>query len=172
MRIGLVILPHEPWAVARERWKTADELGFHHAWTYDHLTWRSFRERSWFGAIPTLTAAATLTRRIRLGTLVATPNFRHPVSFAKEAMTLDDISQGRLTLGLGAGSESFDASALGQKPWSPRERADRFAEFVELLDRLLVERATTVQGRFYSAGFFLNVSFNDSLPGNRALAPG
>jgi alkanesulfonate monooxygenase SsuD/methylene tetrahydromethanopterin reductase-like flavin-dependent oxidoreductase (luciferase family) len=151
MRFGVVILPDARWSVASERWRIAEQLGFHHAWTYDHLTWRTLRDKPWFGALPTLTAAATVTSRIRLGTLVASPNFRHPVPFAKELMTLDDISGGRLTAGLGAGGVGFDASALGQEPWTARERADRFEEFVTLLDRLLREPSTSYRGRFYSA---------------------
>ncbi len=151
MRIGVVILPDARWAEARERWESAERLGFHHAWTYDHLTWRSLRDHAWFGAVPTLAAAAGVTSQIRLGTLVASPNFRHPVPFAKELMTLDDLSGGRFTLGIGAGALSFDATALGQEAWSPRERADRFEEFVTLLDRLLCEPAMSFEGRFYSA---------------------
>ncbi|MEX2207323.1 MAG: LLM class flavin-dependent oxidoreductase [Myxococcota bacterium] len=146
-----MILPEERWSAARDRWRAAEDLGFHHAWTYDHLTWRTFRDKIWFGAVPTLAAAAETTSRLRLGTLVASPNFRHPVPFAKELMTLDDISNGRFTLGLGAGSDGFDALALGTKPWLPRERADRFEEFVALLDQLLKEPATTYEGRYYSA---------------------
>ena len=93
----------------------------------------------WFGAVPTLTAAAAVTTRMRLGTLVTSPNFRHPVTLAKDLMTLDDVSQGRVTLGIGAGGSGFDATALGQEAWSPRERADRFGEFVALLDQLLTQ---------------------------------
>jgi alkanesulfonate monooxygenase SsuD/methylene tetrahydromethanopterin reductase-like flavin-dependent oxidoreductase (luciferase family) len=151
MRVGLVILPSARWSEARERWQAAEALGFHHAFTYDHLTWRSFRDASWFGAVPTLAAAALATERIRLGTLVASPNFRHPVPFAKEVMSLDDLASGRLLLGLGAGGSGFDATALGQPAWSPRERAERFAEFVELLDRLLSQPRTSFDGRFYHA---------------------
>jgi alkanesulfonate monooxygenase SsuD/methylene tetrahydromethanopterin reductase-like flavin-dependent oxidoreductase (luciferase family) len=101
--------------------------------------------------VPTLVAASLVTERIRLGTLVASPNFRHPVTFAKELMTLDDVSEGRLTVGIGAGGEGWDATMLGQDAWSRRERADRFTEFVELLDRLLREPAVSHRGRFYSA---------------------
>jgi alkanesulfonate monooxygenase SsuD/methylene tetrahydromethanopterin reductase-like flavin-dependent oxidoreductase (luciferase family) len=132
-------------------WRRAEALGFEHAWTYDHLTWRSFRDSAWFGAIPTLTAAALATEHIRLGTLVASPNFRHPVPFAKELVTLDDISGGRLTLGIGAGGSGWDATMLGQTAWSPRERTDRFVEFIKLLDQLLRQPVTSYQGRFYSA---------------------
>src|SRR5262249_23648761 len=58
---------------------------------------------------------------------------------------------GRLTLGIGSGGTNFDASALGQKPWSRRERTERFEEFVELLDRLLSQAATTHAGHYYAA---------------------
>ncbi|WP_411081681.1 LLM class flavin-dependent oxidoreductase [Streptomyces sp. cmx-18-6] len=152
MRLSTVILPIDRWHDGgRDKWRRAEELGFHTAYTYDHLSWRSFRDRTWFGAIPTLTAAATATRRLRLGTLVTSPNFRHPVTLAKELISLDDVSGGRVTLGIGAGGSGFDATALGQEAWTPRERADRFGEFVPLLDRLLTEGAVTQEGTHYSA---------------------
>lgn len=151
MRVGVVILPELRWPEARGVWRQAEELGFDHAWTYDHLAWRSLRDSPWFGAIPTLTAAATVTEHIRLGPLVASPNFRHPVPFAKELMTLDDVSNGRLTLGIGSGGTGWDATMLGDEPWSARERTERFEEFVMLTDRLLRERATSYEGRYYSA---------------------
>lgn len=152
MRVGVVILPELRWPDAGRRWRRAEELGFDHAWTYDHLAWRSLRDGPWFGAIPTLTASAMVTDRIRLGTLVASPNFRHPVPFAKELMTLDDIAGGRLTVGIGAGGTGWDAEMLGVDPWSPRERSERFAEFVALTDELLRNPASASStGRYYSA---------------------
>ena len=153
MRVGIVILPELRWAQAQERWRRAEEYGFAHAWTYDHLAWRDLADGPWFDAIATLTAAATATRTIRLGTLVASPNFRNPVHFAREVTALDDISGGRLTLGLGAGAAapSFDALVLGHPPLSPRQRTDRYAEFVELLDTLLRSERTTWRGQYYEA---------------------
>ncbi|WP_035847103.1 LLM class flavin-dependent oxidoreductase [Kitasatospora azatica] len=151
MRLSTVILPIHRWGEGQKIWRRADDLGFHAAYTYDHLSWRSFRDAPWFGAIPTLTAAATATERIRLGTLVTSPNFRHPVTLAKEAVTVDDVSGGRLTIGIGAGGIGFDATALGQEAWTGKERADRFGEFLPLLDKLLRQDATTETGRYYSA---------------------
>ncbi|MEU5685244.1 LLM class flavin-dependent oxidoreductase [Streptomyces venezuelae] len=155
LRLSTVILPVHRWNEGgREQWLRAEELGFHTAYTYDHLAWRTFRDGPWFGAVPTLTAAATVTERLRLGTLVTSPNFRHPVTLAKELISLDDISGGRITLGIGAGGNGFDATTLlkgDEEPWTPRERADRFGEFVPLLDRLLTEDAVTYEGTFYSA---------------------
>ncbi|MFF9568528.1 LLM class flavin-dependent oxidoreductase [Streptomyces sp. NPDC014685] len=154
MRLSTVILPVHRWAEGQKIWWRAEDLGFHAAYTYDHLSWRSFRDGPWFGAIPTLTAAATATQNMRLGTLVTSPNFRHPVTLAKELITLDDVSDGRVTLGIGAGGNGFDAMTLrraDEEPWTPRERADHFDDFVPLLDRLLREPSVTYEGPLYAA---------------------
>lgn len=151
MRIGVCILPEFRWTEARPRWEAAEQGGFTTAWTYDHLSWKTLRDGPWFGALPTLTAAACVTSRIRLGTLVISPSFRHPVPLAKELLTLDDVSDGRLDAGIGAGADAEDARVLGTPPWPRAERTARFGEFVELLDRLLREPAVTGSGRFYSA---------------------
>ncbi|MEM7110968.1 MAG: LLM class flavin-dependent oxidoreductase [Chloroflexota bacterium] len=150
MRFGTLILPEYPWSEAKAFWQRAEELGFEHVWTYDHLTWRSFRDKAWYSAIPTLTAAALVTKRIRLGTMVASPNFRHPLPFVKELLTLDDVANGRLILGIGAGSSGWDATMLGNKAWTPAERAARFGEFVQLSDQLMRQRGTSFQGQYYS----------------------
>jgi alkanesulfonate monooxygenase SsuD/methylene tetrahydromethanopterin reductase-like flavin-dependent oxidoreductase (luciferase family) len=150
VRFGVVILPELGWSESQRRWRQAEELGFEHAWTYDHLSWRSFRDDVWFSAIPTLTAAALATERLRVGTLVASPNFRHPLPFVKDLIALDDISGGRVIAGIGAGGSGFDATALGQAPWSAAERAERFSEFVELTDLLLSQPELSWKGRYYS----------------------
>lgn len=151
MRIGIVILPQPRWSEASGLWRRAEEYGFDHAWTYDHLAWRSLADEPWFATVPTLAGAALVTSTIRLGTWVASPNFRHPVPFAKELMTLDDMSDGRLLLGVGAGGLSFDAAVLGQAPLTPGQRVDRLDEFVALLDELLTQPVTTHRGAYFSA---------------------
>jgi alkanesulfonate monooxygenase SsuD/methylene tetrahydromethanopterin reductase-like flavin-dependent oxidoreductase (luciferase family) len=153
VRFGIVILPDQRWQQAARRWQRAEEFGFDHAWTYDHLGWRTLVDGPWFDAVPTLTAAATVTSRIPLGTLVASPNFRHPVSFARQLTALDDISNGRILLGLGAGAggTSFDAQVLGEPDLTARERVDRFAEFAMLLDELLSTDHVTWSGPYYTA---------------------
>jgi len=151
VRVGIVILPEHRWWIAEPKWRAAEEYGFHHAWTYDHLGWRTLVDGPWFGAVPTLTAAALVTSRIRLGTFVASPNFRHPVPFARELLTIDDVSDGRFTLGIGAGGAGYDTVVTGAQPLLPRDRTARFGEFVELLDQLLVKDRTSWHGEFYSA---------------------
>jgi alkanesulfonate monooxygenase SsuD/methylene tetrahydromethanopterin reductase-like flavin-dependent oxidoreductase (luciferase family) len=151
MRFGVVCLPTDPWPTWRRRAEHLEDLGYDHLWTYDHLSWRHHVDGPWHAPIPLLTATAAVTSRIRLGTLVSSPNFRHPVTLAKEAMTLDEISAGRLTLGIGSGGTGFDARTLGGEPWSTAERGQRFAEFLYLLDRLLRDPSTTWSGRYYAA---------------------
>ena len=156
MRHGIVILPQYDWPEAARRWRTAEELGFDHAWTYDHLSWRGLAGERWHATIPTLTAAATVTERIGLGFFVASPNFRHPVPFAKELATLDDIAGGRVLVGVGSGGTGFDAFVLGQDELTPRERHARFLEFADALDLLLRfeepdSGGVSFEGEWYSA---------------------
>jgi alkanesulfonate monooxygenase SsuD/methylene tetrahydromethanopterin reductase-like flavin-dependent oxidoreductase (luciferase family) len=146
-----VILPEDRWWAAEPKWRAAEEYGFDHAWTYDHLGWRSLVDSPWFSAVPTLTAAATVTSTIRLGTFVASPNFRHPVPFTRELITLDDIADGRLILGIGAGGLGYDSAVLGGPELTPRERADRFTEFVEALDGLLMTDKFDYSGEYFQA---------------------
>jgi alkanesulfonate monooxygenase SsuD/methylene tetrahydromethanopterin reductase-like flavin-dependent oxidoreductase (luciferase family) len=151
MRYGIVILPERRWSETRQLWRRAEELGFDHVWTHDHLMGRWPRAEPSFSCLPTLTAAATVTSRIKLGTLVATPAYRHPVPFAKEMMTLDDISAGRLICGLGSGTGEYDEEALDSGHLTPYARASRFEEFVKLTDLLLRQPVTDYSGPHYSA---------------------
>lgn len=144
-----MILPSERWSVARHKWRHAQSLGLHAAYTYDHLSWRSFRDRPWFTMIPTLTAAALETSTLRLGPLVTSPNFRHPLLLAKDLIALDDIAQGRLIVGVGSGGTGYDATVLGHASWGAGERHRRFEEFARFLDTLLREPQSTLDGEFY-----------------------
>lgn len=150
MRVGTLLLPVDPWGETVERVRRLEALGYDHVWTYDHLSWKRYRGQRWFGAIPWLTGLAMATSRLRLGTMVATPNLRHPLMFAKEAATLDHVSGGRLTLGLGAGGTGFDATVLGQPILTPAQRAGRLEEFVAALDGLLRDPETTHIGERYT----------------------
>ena len=149
MRFGLAILPEHRWSVAEPMWREAELMGFDHAWTFDHVTWAGLPDSPWFGAVPTLAAAAAVTGRIGLGTFVSSPNNHHPVQFMREVLALDDISGGRFLLGIGAGGD-VDSRIMGED-LSQRDRTARFHEFTDLLDRLLTEDHVDAQGRFYGA---------------------
>ena len=131
-------------------WRRAEELGFDHAWTYDHLVWAGLPDSPWYGTTPSLTAAALVTTTIRLGTFVTSPNYRHPVTFMRDLLALDDISGGRMVCGIGAGGD-IDSAILGGDPLTPKERVDRLYEFTALLDQLLTEDHVSHRGTYFSA---------------------
>jgi alkanesulfonate monooxygenase SsuD/methylene tetrahydromethanopterin reductase-like flavin-dependent oxidoreductase (luciferase family) len=150
MRVGVVMWPIEDWPAMGLRWQQAERLGFDTAWTYDHTTWRG--HTPWDDAYATLAAAASLTSRIRLGTLVTSPNFRHPVPTAAAIKTIDRISSGRLTIGIGAGSSAHTSDGdILDEDWNRRERDDRFEEFVTQLHALLSSAPVTLRGEFWAA---------------------
>ncbi len=148
MRVGITILPEHTWREAAPRWREAEAMGFDHAWTYDHLVWKGLPDSPWFAALPTLTAVAAVTERIRLGTFVATPNYRHPYLLARDLLTLDDVSDGRAIAGIGTGGD-IDSRILGLD-LPLRTRVDRFHEFAPLLARLLREDHVEHAGQHYT----------------------
>ncbi|SEF24654.1 Luciferase-like monooxygenase [Amycolatopsis pretoriensis] len=151
VRLGAVVLPEYEWARTRRIWTGLERMGLDHAWVFDHHSWRNLRDGAWHDSLTVLTAVAAITDRIRIGTMVTTPNFRHPVVLAKQVMTLDEVSGGRFVFGVGAGALGPDALLLGGPELSGRERANRFAEFVELSDMLLRNQVTTYAGKHFTA---------------------
>ena len=149
MRIGVCIIPTDPWSVVVAQARHVEALGFDHLWTYDHLSWQHYRDRPWFSAMPWLTGVAGATTTIRLGTLVCSPNFREPLTLAKDAIALDHISGGRFVLGVGAGGTGWDATVYGTRPLPSRARAARFGEMVEALDGLLANERYSFRGDYY-----------------------
>src|SRR3954463_9190488 len=112
MRFGITILPEHRWADAEPLWRRSEELGFDHAWTYDHLTWGGLPDSPWYGTVSTLTAAAMVTGRIRLGTSATSPPSRHPVTLRRTLLSLEDIAGGLILCGIGAGADT-DSRLLG-----------------------------------------------------------
>ncbi|MBA2530033.1 MAG: LLM class flavin-dependent oxidoreductase [Euzebyales bacterium] len=150
LRVGVVVVQNLPWPAWRERVRAVEALGYDGVYVWDHLVHRT-QERSdpLFDGLTALAAAAAFTSRIRLGTMVAAPIFRHPVVLANQAMTLDQLSDGRLELGIGAGGALLDHHVLGIAPWSKRERVERFRETVEVVDAVL-RGASEYSGMHYS----------------------
>lgn len=132
------------------RWREVEELGFDSLWVADHIVNPNMPTGRWFEAWTLLAAAAVATSRVRLGALVTSITFRHPVVLAKEALTVDQLSGGRLNLGLGAAGAPNDYRMTGQPEWSNGERARRFREQVEILDRLLRNNEASYEGRYYT----------------------
>ncbi len=138
MRVGVVVVQNLAWAQWRARVLEVEGLGYDGVYVWDHLVHRTQQLTDpLFDGLTALAAAATFTSRIRLGTMVAAPIFRHPVVLANQAMTLDQLSGGRMELGIGAGGALRDHELLGIPPWSTRERVERFEETVALVDTVL-----------------------------------
>ncbi len=127
--------------------RAAEEAGFDSIWVGDHLLYRDEGpERGPLEAFTLLAAIATATTGIRLGPLVACTAFRHPPVLAKMAATVDEISGGRLTLGLGAGWNRAEFEAFGL-PFDGR--AARSIEAFQIVRGLLAGERVTFEGDGY-----------------------
>ena len=149
MDFGALLFPNAPWDELVARARQVEELGFGSLWVDDHVVNPRRPEQPWFDAWTTLAGLAAGTDRIRLGPLVSNVVLRHPVLLARQALTVEAQSAGRLTVGLGAGYAATDHAAVGVPVWPPEERAERFREAVELIDRLLRGEPVTYRGRRY-----------------------
>jgi probable F420-dependent oxidoreductase len=120
----------------------AEELGFDIVLAADHVG------PGW-APMPTLSAIASVTERIRLGTLVLNNDMRNPVQLAWEVSTVDRISGGHFELGLGAGHTPSEYDATGIERSEPGERKRRLAESVEIIRDLLDGEAVEFEGEYY-----------------------
>lgn len=157
MRIGMILPLAEDESGSAPSWQQlkaaaiqSENLGFDSVWVYDHLLHR-------FEGHPTvgfhecwtmLTALAAVTESVEIGTTVLCAGFRNPALLAKMADTLDEVSGGRLILGLGAGwhKEEFDAFGF---PFD--HRVSRLEEALQIMKPLLRDREVTFEGQFHSA---------------------
>ena len=106
LRFQVLLLPNVPWPEFRRRYLRLEELGFDLVATADHLVDWTHPPNPWFEQWTQLAAIASETRRIRLTTLVTQIPLRNPAMLARQALTVDHISNGRLELGLGTGDVS------------------------------------------------------------------
>jgi F420-dependent oxidoreductase-like protein len=138
------------WQQLVEAWKFADQVGYSTAWIPDHFYsgWGSL-ESPCFEAWTTIGAMAAETRRIRIGPMVSGNTYRHPAVLANMAATLDQISGGRLELGLGAGWMQAEHAGYGIPLPPPRERLERLDEALTVLRLLFTERRANFAGKYY-----------------------
>ncbi len=148
-RIGVVTDQNLSWATTLDLWTRFEQLGFDSAWVCDHFQQPSQPQGPYFEGWTLLAALAARTTRLRLGVLVSSNTFRHPPLLAKEAVTVDHISDGRLEFGLGAGWFVPEHVAFGLPFPEPPELVARFRESVRLIDLLLRQDVTTFDGDYY-----------------------
>lgn len=150
LRIGLQLPEVERevrWPEMAEIARTAEAVGFDSLFVGDHLLYRGDGrpERGPYEAFSLLAALAVATTRVEIGPLVACTAFRQPALLAKTALTIDDVSGGRLVLGLGAGWNEAEFEAFGM-PYD--HRVARFEESFEVIRRLLDGERVSLEGRF------------------------
>jgi probable F420-dependent oxidoreductase len=135
------------WAEYAAMARAAEEIGFDSIWLGDHYLYREeSREVGPWEAWTFLAALAAITERVRLGPLVACLNFHNPAVLAKKVAAVDEVSGGRLTLGVGAGWNRTEFDAFGI-PYD--RRASRFEESFEIVRRLLEGERVTFEGRYH-----------------------
>lgn len=149
MYFGILTPQRPPLSGLVRIWQRFEELGLDSVWLGDHFNQPPEPPRAYFEGWTLLATLATQTSRIRVGVLVSSNTFRHPSLLAHQAMTVDHASNGRLELGVGAGWYAPEHVRFGISFPAPRERAARFRESVEILDRLLRGERTTYSGMYY-----------------------
>jgi alkanesulfonate monooxygenase SsuD/methylene tetrahydromethanopterin reductase-like flavin-dependent oxidoreductase (luciferase family) len=151
MKIGVQLPEVEyvaSWAQQREMARTAESVGLDSIWVGDHLlySWDGHPSRGPWEAWSSLAAIAAVTERVEIGPLVAATSFHNPAMIAKKAATIEEISGGRLILGLGAGWNETEYRAFGF-PFD--HRVSRFEEAFTIIRTLLREGRCDFEGSFY-----------------------
>ena len=151
VRFGLDVAQHQlEWPDLLHRVQFAEEQGFDGAWVFDHF-------KPLYGdpggpcleGWTLLAGLAAQTSRIRLGTLVTGMTYRHPSVLATQAVTVDQISNGRLELGLGAAWNEPEHRAFGIPFPAIKERAERLEEGIEVMRSLMTRDGASFKGKHY-----------------------
>jgi probable F420-dependent oxidoreductase len=159
LKVGLLLIPREGrmggdtprWSHLRDMAVQAEQAGFDSIWLVDHfvsLYPKDERPHGFWECWSLLSALAAVTERVELGTLVLGAGFRNPALLAKMADTVEEISGGRLILGLGAGYVEIEYAQFGY-PYD--HRVARFEEAMAIIHPLLRTGHVDFEGRFYSA---------------------
>lgn len=157
MKIGVVLMLVEvkelqralTFIEIRDTARQCEELGFDSIWVYDHLLYRAGKNTiGIWECWSMLSALAASTTKVELGPLVTCNSFRNPAILGKMAHTVDEISGGRLILGLGAGWNEPEYDAFGL-PFE--HRVDRLEEALQIIRPLLKEGYVDFSGKYYSA---------------------
>jgi alkanesulfonate monooxygenase SsuD/methylene tetrahydromethanopterin reductase-like flavin-dependent oxidoreductase (luciferase family) len=148
-RFGICTDQNMSWETHVERWQLFERLGLESAWLCDHLVQPSRPHGPYLEAWTLLAALAARTETIRIGILVSSNTFRHPSVLAKQAVTVDNISNGRLEVGLGAGWYEPEHRMFGIPFPEPGELVGRFREAVRVIDLIMREDSSSFDGKYY-----------------------
>lgn len=150
LKFQVLTLPNAPWEQLMARFKRVEALGFDMVTTGDHFVDWTDATRPWLKAWTVLAGVARETSRIRIATYVTQIPLRNPALLARQALTVDHLSNGRLEVGIGTGLTIDPAYAMmGLPNWDNAERVARLREYVQIVDQLLANEVTSFDGEFY-----------------------
>jgi|SRR5579875_1295642 len=153
MRFSIWPSPAQPWDDIHEITAYCEQTGWDGVYFADHFMPNGPGPQPLDGDIlecwSIIAALAATVPRLRIAPLVTSVTYRHPTVLAKIAAAVDQVSGGRLTLGVGAGWQVNEHAAYGIELGSVRERMDRFEEAVQVLRSLLTEPRTTFDGKYF-----------------------
>jgi F420-dependent oxidoreductase-like protein len=151
IRFGVQAAPQQvSWAELREVWQEVEALGFDTLWVNDHLLPSvGPPEAPNLEGWTMLGTMAALTSRVRIGVMVTSNTFRHPVVLAKMATTVDHLSQGRLILGMGTGYFAQEHQVYGIPLHTARRRAQQLEEALQVICKLWTEEYVSFTGSYY-----------------------
>ncbi|MEE9199732.1 MAG: LLM class flavin-dependent oxidoreductase [Dehalococcoidia bacterium] len=150
VRVGISIVPFDTtYAEVRETALAAEEAGFESVWTWDHLISFNSESEPVLECWSLLAALAEVTSRVKLGSFVTNVMNRRPEVLAKIIATVQQVSGGRVELGIGAGERSKEQLAYSSSFPSGRERVERVGEAVELMRLLWSGESVDYQGQHY-----------------------
>ena len=148
-RFGVLVAQSCSWVDLKRHGGDIEAAGFHSLWIADQFA-NPFGDSEWLEGWSALAGLALTTNTIRLGTLVTTIVYRHPAVIAKQAITVDHMSNGRLNLGIGAGGAPTDHLMTGTPFWSGAERQRRFSEFVRVVEQLTSQQRSSFHGQHFT----------------------
>ena len=152
MKFGILTLQDMPWDTSVKLWQQMDSFGFDSIWVADHFVNYANPPSPWYDGWTALAGLANATSKARIGALVTSIPLRHPAILARQAMTIDHMSNGRLDIGIGSGAPgTMDPTykMIGIEDWPTRERIKRLREQVEIIDLLLRNSSTSYDGEYY-----------------------
>ena len=147
---GIMLGPMPPWEKIVGWAKLVESLGFDKLWLPDHYVNPDDKEMGWFDCWCALAALAAQTEKITIGTLVSSMTLRNPAVLAHMVLAADQISGGRFEFGVGAAGSRKCHAMTGVPRWEPKERSERYKEFIEILHHMLNNEVTTYQGKYYN----------------------
>lgn len=151
LEFGVVTGQHQlTWPQLVEQWQLAEELGFDSVWLFDHfITLYGDPDGPCLETSTLLSALVLKTSRVKAGALVYGNTHRNPAVLAKELVTIDHVSDGRLIIGIGAGWNEREHLAYGIPFPSAGERVEMLDEALQVIDSLFTQRRTTFEGEHY-----------------------